>query len=331
LGSSTPVNRTDRLTGILIALQGGSRSASQLARRFEVSRRTVMRDIDALGEIGVPIVARPGRSGGYSIAEGYWLAPLQLTADEATALLFALDNLGDRDTSPLGDAHRTVVDKLHAVLNPDVRTAVVRNLASMRVTRGHAAPRAAVLAALRTAIERQTWSRIDYRGPGGSTTRTILPTKVSIGDGRWYVEAIDSLRIAKRVFRIDRIASLHPSPGPADAASIVAHVTSSRRDYHHPDHPEIRAVLTPRGTRLALDHPDLRESVLETRSGGELRFRCPQSELPYYGREFLRLGTEIRVLAPIELRTWMTASVTELLTHLSFDEDHAQTSPLANR
>lgn len=310
------MNRTDRLTGILIALQGGSRSAGQLAQRFDVSRRTIMRDIDALGEIGVPIVALTGRSGGYSIARGYWLPRLHLSADEATAMLFALKNIGDHRTSPLGEAHRSLLDKIHAVLDPEVRSTAARNLSAMRVHRDHASPQPTVLTSVREAIARETWCTIDYRSPHGSTTRTILPTEVHIASGRWYVAAIDSLREAPRVFRMDRIAAITSSVRPPNAESLVAAVTSSAHAYDHPDHPEIHAELSDRGVLFALDHPDLRESVVRMRAGGEIRFRCPKGELPYYGREFLRLGREIEVLAPSELRQWMLSSVNDMLSHL---------------
>jgi len=309
------VNRTERLTGLLIALQGGTRSASQLARRFEVSRRTIMRDIDALGELGVPVFALAGRLGGYRIAEGFWLPPLHLSPDEATALLFALDTVGEAATSPLGGAHRSVLDKLHAVLNPDVQTAATENLAALRVDRDHAIPDATVLASVRGATSDRTWRTIDYRSPDGATTRVILPITVSTASGRWYVEAVDSLREAIRRFRIDRIVAIRPAVRPAEADRIVTLATSERPAYAHPDHPEVHAALTPRGVALALDHLDFHASVIRTTAGDELRFRCPSGELPYYGRELLRFGTDVKILGPDELQVWMMAHLSELLRH----------------
>ncbi|MBA2248209.1 MAG: YafY family transcriptional regulator [Chloroflexia bacterium] len=309
------MNRTERLTGILIALQGGTRSASQLAQRFEVSRRTIMRDIDALGELGVPVVALAGRLGGYRVAEGFWLPPLHLSADEATVLLFALDTVGDAASTPLGDAHRSVLDKLHAVLNPDVRTATDRNLAALRVDRDHATPDAAVLASVRAAASDRTWRAIDYRSPDGPTTRVILPLTVSTAGGRWCVEAVDSLREAIRSFRIDRIAAIRLTVPPPEANQIVTLATSARSAFGHPDHPEVRGSLTPRGVALALDHPDFRTSVIRTPYGGELRFRCPSDELPYYGHEFIRFGTDVEIHASDGLRAWVRAHLTDLLQH----------------
>ena len=80
------MNRTDRLLAITLELHAHRYTrAEDLATQFEVSVRTVYRDIEALCEAGVPVVATPGY--GYSLAEGYFLAPVMLTADEAGMLL----------------------------------------------------------------------------------------------------------------------------------------------------------------------------------------------------------------------------------------------------
>jgi biotin operon repressor len=84
------MNRTDRLLAIILELQAKHHvRAEDLAQTFEVSKRTIYRDIDALGESGVPIVAMPGL--GYSLIEGYFLPPLAFTSDEAIMLLLGAD------------------------------------------------------------------------------------------------------------------------------------------------------------------------------------------------------------------------------------------------
>jgi predicted DNA-binding transcriptional regulator YafY len=79
------MNRIDRLFGILLILQNQPRVRAQdLAERFEVSKRTIYRDITALSEMGVPIVSLPGE--GYELMEGFYLPSLIFTDDEAIAL-----------------------------------------------------------------------------------------------------------------------------------------------------------------------------------------------------------------------------------------------------
>ena len=78
------MNRTDRLLAIVLELQTRNRLRAQdLASTFEISKRTVYRDIQSLAEIGVPVVSIPGQ--GYSLVEGYFLPPVRFTPDEATA------------------------------------------------------------------------------------------------------------------------------------------------------------------------------------------------------------------------------------------------------
>src|SRR4051812_21717731 len=79
------MNRTDRLVAMVMQLQGRRVvRAEELARHFEVTVRTVYRDIAALGEAGVPVVGEAG--GGDSLVKGYHLPPVMFTAEEATAL-----------------------------------------------------------------------------------------------------------------------------------------------------------------------------------------------------------------------------------------------------
>lgn len=309
------MNRIDRLTGILIRLQGRAQTASQLADRFEVSQRTILRDIDALSQIGVPIIATTGRNGGYQIAEGFWLPPLHLTAEEATVLLLALDHLGDEASSPLGTPHRTVLEKLRSILQPATRRLVDHKLQSVQVARDTIAPSATMLAAARAAVERRQWIEIAYAGINGPSVRVILATLVYVANGRWYARAIDARRSALRLFRVDRIERIRPVLAPPDSAAIIRRATSEATSYADETHPEVRARLTPKGVTFALDHPDLRDAVVSDDDGGQLMFRCPPGELPYYGREFLRFGRAIHVEAPAELKRWMSTHLRGLLQY----------------
>ncbi len=87
--------KLDRLLGILtVLLRSDSVTAPQLAEKFEVTRRTIGRDIDALCRAGIPVVTRQGSGGGISIAEGYKLDKSVLTADELSDMITALKALG---------------------------------------------------------------------------------------------------------------------------------------------------------------------------------------------------------------------------------------------
>ncbi|MFQ7158985.1 MAG: helix-turn-helix transcriptional regulator [Ruthenibacterium sp.] len=98
---------TGRLFEILYYLQAhGSATARQLAQRFEVSERTIRRDIDALSAAGVPVYTRPGRTGGVALLEGYRLDTALLSEAEQTVLarLRGMAGLGGESAATAGQA-----------------------------------------------------------------------------------------------------------------------------------------------------------------------------------------------------------------------------------
>src|SRR5687768_16722034 len=87
----TAMNRFDRALGILLHLRSGERcSAAALAARFEVSARTIYRDLDVLSALGVPVYAERGRGGGIRLMPGYFLPPITFSTEEAVSLVLAV-------------------------------------------------------------------------------------------------------------------------------------------------------------------------------------------------------------------------------------------------
>ncbi len=109
------VNRTDRLYALVEDLRASAprpRSARQLAARYEVSARTIERDILALQESGVPVYAEPGRRGGYAIDKSMTLPPVNFTAAEMVAIAVALAR---DERTPFAAATRSALRKVIAV------------------------------------------------------------------------------------------------------------------------------------------------------------------------------------------------------------------------
>ncbi|MEF2965548.1 HTH domain-containing protein [Paenibacillus sp. M1] len=110
------MKRMDRMMAIVMALQQRAETAQSLADKLEVSKRTVLRDVQALAEMGVPLYAVSGPGGGYRLLDGYRLPPLQLTAEEALTLLLALEGMTKYSDGPFRQAGWTVADKIRSVL-----------------------------------------------------------------------------------------------------------------------------------------------------------------------------------------------------------------------
>ena len=297
------MNRTDRLTGIILALRGGRRTAADLADRFEVSRRTILRDVAALGEIGVPVVTAPGAGGGLELADGYWLPPLHLSSGEATLLLLALGALGEVESSPFGEERRTVEEKLRAALRPEVTREADAELQTLAIAPPRGDVPREVLRLLRAAIRRGTWVRVTYRSVRRVADHQLQPRRLYIEGGRWYCVAIPVEAGEERRFRLDRMEAVAPIPPPPGAAAALRSAAAPRPAYDDPEHPEVVARLTEAGLRRAEVEPALVRGARALPEGGwETRFRCPPSELPYYARVLFGLGTDAQVLAPAEVR-----------------------------
>jgi predicted DNA-binding transcriptional regulator YafY len=209
------MNRTDRLVAMVLHLQGRRVvRAEELAGHFEVSIRTVYRDIAALGEAGVPISGEAGV--GYCLMKGYQLPPVMFSAEEATSLFVGGELVKQFTDASLHAPMVSALDKLRAVLPRD-RQDHIERLTQRTLVYGHSSRRAAPEAAaqrwllpVQQGVVLRRVLRMDYRGRGQvtDTARDVEPLGVVFYGGAWYLVAWCRLRQDHRHFRVDRIRRL---------------------------------------------------------------------------------------------------------------------------
>ncbi|MGW4156933.1 helix-turn-helix transcriptional regulator [Micromonospora chersina] len=203
------MNRTDRLYALVEELRAVSprpRSARWLAGRFEVSTRTIERDITALQGAGVPIWAEPGRTGGYVVDRARTLPPVNLTPGEAVAMAVALHRLGG---TPFAPAAGAALRKLVAVMPPADAAEAHRLAARVHLIGG--GPATPVPAAVADAVSARHVLRLRYADRGGAVSaRDVEPLAYLGNPTHWYLVAWCRLRDGLRCFRTDRIISVHP-------------------------------------------------------------------------------------------------------------------------
>jgi predicted DNA-binding transcriptional regulator YafY len=121
------MNKLDRIMGTLLLLRGGRIvSATELASRFEVSVRTVYRDIETMSGLGVPVSTEMGRAGGFRMSEGYFLPPVTLGPEEAVSLLLGLILMRRLRVAPFPKEADFAERKLLAALPAETREAMER-------------------------------------------------------------------------------------------------------------------------------------------------------------------------------------------------------------
>jgi len=220
------VNRTDRLYALVEELRAAAprpRSAPQLARKFEVSTRTIERDILAIQESGVPVYAETGRRGGYVIDKTLTLPPVNLTAAEMVAIAVSLR---ETEETPFATAARSALRKVLAAAPPGQMAEAERLVNRIRLiesTRSDSSPRGRaateptpVPVAIQEAITARRVLMIDYRDRRDVVTvREVEPVAFAGTRTHWYLVAWCRLRDHARAFRVDRILAAVDTGAPA--------------------------------------------------------------------------------------------------------------------
>jgi predicted DNA-binding transcriptional regulator YafY len=220
------VNRTDRLYALVEELRAcapRSRSARELSDLYEVSARTIERDISALQQAGVPVYATAGRRGGYTIDKDRTLPPLNFTAMEAVAVAVALRRA---QAGPFEPAARRALQKIVAAMS-NREASAARDLAERVRILKSAEPDDAtpVPSVIQEAIAVRQVLLLDYQDRAGVTTqRYVEPVLFVAGPRGWYLVGWCRLREDVRVFRMDRVrnAALTGEPAPARRVTLPA-------------------------------------------------------------------------------------------------------------
>ncbi len=204
------MNRIDRISAILIHLQSRKIvKAQDIADRFEISLRTVYRDIRTLEEAGIPLVGEAGL--GYSIMDGYRLPPVMFTTEEATAFLTAeklVEKLTDQATR---DSYRSAMYKIKSVLKSQEKDQLEHLEQHIEVIESPYLPKdkheSSHLQQIMKSISGKHVLQMRYFSNHiqENTEREVEPVGIFFSAGYWYLIGFCRLRQDYRHFRADRI------------------------------------------------------------------------------------------------------------------------------
>lgn len=195
--------KMERLIGILsILLQREKVTAPELAERFEVSRRTIQRDIESLCRAGIPISTAQGAGGGISIMEGYRVDRTVLTQPEMQAILAGLRSL---DSVSGTRRYAQLMEKLSAGTNGLVPGSahMLIDLSSWYKT--SLPPK---IECIQSAMEQHDTIRFTYFSPKAESMRTVEPYYLVFHWSTWYVWGWCQTRRDFRLFKLNRMTKL---------------------------------------------------------------------------------------------------------------------------
>jgi len=279
-------------------------TVKELAREFGVSARTMLRDLQELSELGVPLYSEVGPHGGYRVLNERMLPPIAFTEEEAVAIFFASHALRHYVFLPFAAEISSVLSKFYSYMPADVRERIdqMRHRVDFRTpVRQTPFPHLALL--LNAAINQQALT-MEYESPDGSrSSRQIQPVGIYASNGLWYCPAYCLIREGFRLFRCDRIHAAVPVGEPAPALDLAhIHLDNWEDEAVERTYVRCRAELTREGVERCRTEAAWRDPVYVREDGsGWLDGDIPGNDLLFFAKYFIGMGTDVTVEQPPEL------------------------------
>lgn len=314
------MNRIDRLTAILIHLQTKRVvKAEEISDRFEISLRTVYRDVRALMEAGVPIGSEAGK--GYFIVDGYHLPPVMLTQEEASSMLTAGKLVEKMTDDSIRKAYESALIKIKSVLNDAEKDHLESLQSSIQVFRypdqASEYPNQ-FMSEITKSIGQKNVLAMDYESTKTQerTTREVEPIGIVHYSGKWHMIAWCQLRNGYRDFRIDCIKTLSDTGKPFDSRNLftLQEYFQSLMQAHQDmekvvvsfDHSTSKYLKNVKYYYGFVSEEELPEKIRMTFLIGNFKSFC---------RWLVMYGNSVELESPEKLRVTMEELVDELTAH----------------
>lgn len=285
--------KIDRLIGILsVLLQQDKVTAPSLAERFEVSRRTINRDIEDLCRAGIPIATTQGAGGGISIMEGYKLDRTLLTSSDMQAIVAGLRSL---DSVSGGNRYARLMEKLSleasGLITGDQH--ILIDLSSW-----HKESLSPKIDIIHGAIAYRRLLSFTYSNQSGESVREIEPYHLVFRWTDWYVWGWCREKEDYRLFKLKRMKELHCDGREYEKRAVPPPDLSDQRVF--PPRVQLRAVFEP-DCRWRLEE-EYGEDCFVEREDGKLLCTVSFTQQEYLLRWILSFGDKAELLEPQYLR-----------------------------
>ncbi|MDU0204872.1 YafY family protein [Paenibacillus sp. PFR10] len=307
------MGKSRRLIELMMAVNRKRKfTVKELAQEFGVSTRTMLRDLQELSGMGVPLYAQVGAGGGYQVLAERSLPPISFTENEAFSIFFASHALRHFSSLPFEASAESALRKFYRYLSEDVKRQIdeMRNRVDFFThTRQEQADYLEIL--LQASIRRLPVT-INYRIRENETEtnqRTIQPIGIYAHEGYWFCPAYCYLRKAYRLFRADRIRSAVFADAEALSTTVdVSEVDLTNWGHHFfskHESVDVKVKLTAKGIELFRDKSWIfpwGEVHSSEKGTGILEMGIFPSEIRFFAEYFFSFGAEAVVLQPEELR-----------------------------
>jgi predicted DNA-binding transcriptional regulator YafY len=311
------MHKAKRIMELMMAVNRKKKfTIKELAEEFQVSSRTISRDLLELSELGVPLYSEVGPHGGYRILKERVLPPIAFTEKEAVAIFFATHALRHFSSLPFETEFSSALNKFYFYMPEDVRDRIEQMKNRVDIVVPNRKAESPYLSTLLDGSIHQKVLLIDYESRGTESSREIQPIGIYAKDGFWFCPAYCFLRSDFRVFRCDRIHSVVPSTSttqPIDLQNI--HLANRvMRSKNKQKMTRLHVELSREGAQRCETELWL-TSRLHFRKDGTawLDGNLPESDIPFIAEYLISLGKEATVQDPPELVDCMKRKLSEIL------------------
>ncbi|MEC0109534.1 YafY family protein [Paenibacillus taichungensis] len=267
-------------------------TARELAERFQVSIRTIQRDLNDLQELGFPLYTEVGVNGGYRVLPNRILPPLQLTQHEALGLFMMIEYLENVPDFPYGSIREHLAEEYYSTLPQDVQDLITRMRQHITFLQHHAVQVEALTTEILSAAVDKREIEFIYHSRQGHKKVQAFPIGIYYDHGYWYMPARRKDWVL--LYRVDRMQEL------VMLDSIDESVPSLKEWLNYKENRksvEVVLQFTDFGARMAGS-----DVLFKSVEGNEWRGLVPPEEFPFTARKLLSYGPEVKVIEPLELQ-----------------------------
>ena len=296
--------KIDRLIGILsVLLQKDKTTAPELAERFEVSKRTINRDIEALNNAGIPISTTQGNGGGISIMDGYRIDRTILTSKDMQMILAGLRSL---DSVSGSSYYSQLMEKIKAGSSSFIsgRDSILIDLSSWY--RDTLAPK---IEKIESAIENRHLVSFKYYGPSSEGERTAEPYYLVFRWSSWYLWAWCRDREDYRLFKLNRMEGVEEKKEEFIGRNAPIPDLSNEKVF--PGGISVKALFSPEWKWRLVE--DFGPDSFQEMEDGRLLFSSSYMDKESLVTWLFTFGSKVEVLEPQEIRSLIIRNAEETL------------------
>lgn len=298
------MSRAKRLNEMIMMVNRRKRfTVRELAQEFGVSKRTILRDLQELSEMGVPLYSEVGPHGGYQVLNERILPPIVFSEDEAVSIFFAIHALRHYISLPFDMEYESIKKKFYLNLSGDIRDTIDKMQNRVDFVSVPQQEKIPFLKELLDAAVHQKVLIISYETSGKTSLRSIQPIGIYAKEGNWYCPSYCFFREDYRVFRCDRIKSVEfdEKNGPIDLSHINL---NNRFSILNPDKDmmELYVEFTKNGVEKfeSVNWPNIHLRKREDGTGF-IKGIISKNDINFLSNYFIAYGENAFIKEPLEL------------------------------